>query len=43
MLGIFEERIPMNRQLLSPAGMPVQATCDISGFWKNAYAEALKI
>ncbi len=36
--ALCEGRVPVLLHLLSPAGRPVQITCDLSGFWQNGYA-----
>ena len=35
-------RIPVTLHLLSPAGRPVQVTCDLKSFWKNTYPDVKK-
>ncbi|WP_133470678.1 ATP-dependent helicase HrpB [Paraglaciecola marina] len=35
-------RIPLNLELLSPAGRPLQTTQDLAGFWQGSYREVQK-
>ncbi|MDQ7067788.1 MAG: ATP-dependent helicase HrpB [Sulfurimonas sp.] len=39
---IFNDKIALQIQLLSPALRPIQITYDLSSFWKNSYAEVRK-
>ena len=39
---LFDERVPVTMQLLSPAGRPVQVTRDLAGFWRTSYFEVRK-
>lgn len=36
---IADGRIPLTLHLLSPAGRPLQVTCDLKGFWERTYPE----
>jgi ATP-dependent helicase HrpB len=48
MLGLSQEpelasgQIPLQLQLLSPAGRPLQITTDLAAFWAGAYGEVKK-
>lgn len=46
MFGLSEHPMaggaPMMVELLSPAGRPIAATADLSGFWRGAWADARK-
>lgn len=35
-------QLPVTVELLSPAGRPLQRTCDLSGFWHGSYASVRK-
>ncbi len=39
---IADGRISVTLHLLSPAGRPVQVTCDLPSFWQNTYPEVKK-
>ena len=36
---VFDGRIPITLELLSPAGRPLQRTCDLKGFWQGSYRD----
>lgn len=36
------DRVPLQVELLSPAGRAVQVTADLPGFWQNSYADVRK-
>ena len=40
--SLAEGRLPMQLQLLSPAGRPLQITQDLAGFWRSSYHEVKK-
>ena len=35
---VGENRLPLRVELLSPAGRPVQISCDLPGFWRGSWA-----
>ena len=37
--AVAQGRLPLQLQLLSPAGRPLQVTQDLAGFWRSAYAD----
>jgi ATP-dependent helicase HrpB len=39
---VFDGRVPLTIELLSPAHRPVQVTTDLAGFWKQSYFEVRK-
>uniref|UniRef100_UPI002711DE83 ATP-dependent helicase C-terminal domain-containing protein n=1 Tax=Oceanicella sp. SM1341 TaxID=1548889 RepID=UPI002711DE83 len=39
---IGPKRLPLQLELLSPAGRPVQVTADLPGFWARSYADVRK-
>ena len=36
---LLDGRLPVTLELLSPAGRPLQRTCDLAGFWSGSYAD----
>ena len=39
---VLQGQLPVTVELLSPAGRPLQRTCDLSGFWHGSYASVRK-
>ncbi len=39
---VGRNRIPLVLSLLSPAGRPIQTTCDLPGFWQGSWADVAK-
>jgi ATP-dependent helicase HrpB len=40
---VLEGRVPLVLELLSPAGRPIQRTCDLPGFWRGSWAEVRRV
>ena len=39
---VLQGELPVTVELLSPAGRPLQRTCDLAGFWHGSYAGVRK-
>ncbi|MEC8214490.1 MAG: ATP-dependent helicase HrpB [Cyanobacteriota bacterium] len=39
---VLQGELPVTVELLSPAGRPLQRTCDLAGFWHGSYASVRK-
>ncbi|MDQ6838638.1 MAG: ATP-dependent helicase HrpB [Actinomycetota bacterium] len=37
--GVFDSRVPVVVEVLSPAGRPLQVTADLPGFWSGSWAQ----